>query len=172
MYSALGFIAMLFSLINLMAGSRLGAAEKPCDKLPALVESAIKRHAREIRGAEYCEYRVIAKGDLNSDGAEDIVVAYNIEGACHREPGPPGSCGNDHSAFITAFLKKGSGFRQIHPIEAGGKGEREFVSLTLSGKRIEADTLEYAPSDPQCCPTKKAKASFFLSSKGLVEAGH
>ncbi len=170
MYSALGVVAMLLPLCNLAAAAEPRAAEKPCVKLPGFVERAIKKHAREIKGAEYCEYRSLTKGDLNSDGAEDIVIAYNIEGACYEDRGSAGSCGNDHSTFLTAFLRHGSGFRQIHPIEVGGRGEREIVSLRLAGGRIEADTLDYDPSDPQCCPSKKGRAIFFLSGNRLAEA--
>lgn len=171
MCPVLGISAIWMSLFLLMVDSNLMAAEKSCIQLPASIERALKKHAQEIRGAEYCEFRTIAKGDLNSNGAEDIVIAYNIEGACYGERRSPGSCGNDHTTFLTAFLGQGSGFRQIHSIEVGGRGQRDIVSIRLTGGRIEADTLEYDPSDPQCCPSRKRRATFFLSAEELVEAG-
>ena len=162
-------LASVVALLLLPAGA--APAGKPCIKLPALVERAIKPHAKRIKGAEFCEYRDLARGDVDRDGSEDVVVAYNIEGACSRRPGSPGSCGNDHVTFLTVFLKRGTRFTQVRPIAVGGRGEKSIAALRIADGHVEAETLEYAESDPVCCPSRKGRTTFLLEAKQLKEAG-
>jgi len=151
----------------LIAPELMAASEKPCLNLPAHIERTIKRHAKAIRGAEFCDFRVLARRNLDRDSSEDLVVAYNIEGACYEEPG---SCGNKHTTFLTAFLRRGSGFNRIAPIEVGGRGQRAIAAVRIADGHIEADTLEYGESDTLCCSTKKGRTTFLFSTEGLIEA--
>jgi hypothetical protein len=164
--------AILAAVSGLLISPELMAAsEKPGVRLPAQIEHTIKKHAKTVRGAEFCEFRVLARGDLDRDGSEDIVVAYNIEGACCEEPGLPGSCGNKHITFLTAFLRRGNGFEQIAPIEIGGRGHRAIADVRIADGHIEADTLEYGESDALCCPCKNGRTTFLFSTEELIEAG-
>ena len=146
------------------------ASEQKCRKLPDQVEKSIKKHAREKRGAEYCEYRDITEGDIDGNITVDLIIAYNIEGACYNQTDmPAGSCSNNHTTFLTVFLKHQKGLKQMKPIKVGGRGERSIVALRVRNGHIEGDTLEYNESDALCYPSKQGRASFVLIDGELKE---
>ncbi|OGQ95250.1 MAG: hypothetical protein A2521_03700 [Deltaproteobacteria bacterium RIFOXYD12_FULL_57_12] len=161
--------AFVVALCVLWFSNGIGASEPQCRELPVQAKAAIKKHATEIRGAEYCRYRDVAEGDLDGDGAIDLAIAYNIEGVCHDQPGRPGACENNHTTFLTVFLRRGTGYEQIPFIQVGGKGRRSIASVSIIDRRIEADTLEYGDRDALCCPSKKGRTRFALTVRGLSE---
>lgn len=85
--------------------------------------------------------------------------------------------GNQYFQYLAAFEKEDEGaqgtarYRLIGVIAMGGKAWRSVDprSARVRGDRVEFDALEYAPSDPFCCPTRKARAGYRLDPQSLTE---
>ena len=137
--------------------------------LPIDVAISIERHAETIRGSEYSNCRDIQQVDLDNNGEQDFIVFYDIEGSYYDYTEPPGSSGIVHSSWLTIFYSEGGAYRQIPPLEAGGRGIRSIVAFKVVKNSIEASTLEYGATDPRCCPSKKGKTSFVVSGGQIKE---
>ena len=130
-----------------------------CRLADAHVESAIARKAASLNADEYCQFRHYeAMSDLDGDGKDDLVVLFNAE--------PRG--GNDHLGFMAVFLSSDPVDGEPLTAATGGRGERDAVSITVTGRRIELGTLEYKPSDPMCCPSGTGTLVFELKDHSLV----
>ncbi len=159
-------------MIFLVQESYLNAQEVKCVELPAFVRDAISKEAGNNRGAEYCEYREVAFGDLDNDKQQDIAVVYTIEGACSESDEvdlQPGTCGNKASQFLIAFLHENKIPPVLGPIIIGERGGRAIDSLAIRNSTIEAETLEWTENDPMCCPSKKGRTRFTIDSGRLKE---
>jgi hypothetical protein len=159
-------------MIFLAQESYLTSQEVKCVELPALVRDAISKETENNRGAEYCEYREVAFGDLNNDKQQDIAVVYTIEGACSEADEidlQPGTCGNKASQFLMVFTHENKIPSVLGPIIIGERGGRAIDSLAIKNSTIEAETLEWTESDPMCCPSKKGRARFTIDSGKLKE---
>lgn len=75
-------------------------------ELPVRLERAIAQFVAQVRGAEYPEYRRVARGNLGSgDDASDTAVIFHVEGACDDDKvSPPGSCGNHVDSYLAVYL--------------------------------------------------------------------
>jgi len=139
-----------------------------CEILPEKVEKFIKSFTSEVRGAEYCEFRKIARGDINADGIADLIVAFTVEGACDDDKStPPGACGNHHETYLKVFL--GKELKEVPLLMVGSRGERFIMGLVVKNGVIEAETLTYGKDDPMCCPSIKGKTRFVLTKDVLTE---
>jgi hypothetical protein len=139
-----------------------------CERLPKKAEKFIKAFEKKVRGAEYCRFRDIAHGDINGDGVADLVVIFNVEGACNKDKGhTPGGCGNDHETYLKAFL--GKELREIPMLEIGGRGTRLISSVKALKGAVEVETLSYGEKDAMCCPTIADKAQFIIQSGKFIE---
>jgi len=155
-----------------LLGTPSFAAE--CLPLPNKVEKLIKSYADEIRGVEYCEYRTVARGDIDADGVEDLAVVFNVEGACNNDKetaddkeSTPGACGNHHESFMKVFL--GKSLKEVPMLEVGARGVRTITSIKIVNGAVEAKTLAYGKDDALCCPSVKGKAVFILKNGVLTE---
>ena len=136
-----------------------------CIQLPSQIEKIIREQVVKSRGVEHCESRLNTVGDLNADGQQDIVVLYNIEGAC-TEPEEvdekPGHCGNHSESYLSVFIADQKSYQMVGPLEVGGRGEGYISTLSIKEGRIESETLEYGEADAMCCPSKKGRAAFTI----------
>jgi len=149
------------------ASPRKSTADK-CELLPEKVERFIKSFTAEVRGAEYCRFRNIARGDINADGIEDLIVVFTVEGACNDDKKTPaGACGNHHETYLKVFL--GKELREVPLLMVGSRGERDITGLSVKDGVIEAEILTYGKDDPMCCPSIKGKTSFVLTKYALTE---
>lgn len=163
-------LLIVFTFCFVLGTPYLKANEQECRKIPDQIEKAIKEHMKKIKGAEYCEFRSIVEGDIDGNGTMDLIIEYNIEGACYDVLDvQPGSCGNKHTTFLTVFLKHHNGLTQITPIKVGGRGERSISDLKIVNGHIEANTLEYNETDAMCCPSKEGSTVFSLINGELKE---
>ncbi len=122
------------------------------------VEAAIARKAAELHGDEYCQYRHYeTMSDIDGDGKPDLIVLFNVE--------PRG--GNDHLGFMAVFLSSDREGEKPLIVATGGRGERDAVGITVRGRRILLDTLEYLPKDPMCCPSGKGQMIFEHTGRAL-----
>jgi hypothetical protein len=142
------------------------SAPTGCQKLPDKVESFIKIYSSNI-GEESCEYRKVVRGDINSDGVEDLVVTISITPCARAENRGPLFCGNTTYEHMVGFL--GKEFHVVPAGQVGGKGERYITGLEIVKNIIKAKTEYYAPDDPLCCPSKKGKTEFIVKDGALVE---
>lgn len=139
-----------------------------CTPLPEKAEKFIKSYAKIVRGAESCQYRTIARGDVNSDGTEDLIMVFNIAGACGNDKtSPPGACGNHHETYLKIFL--GKELKEVPVLIVGRRGERLIMGLNVANGIIQADTLRYGKDDPMCCPSIKGQTEFVFKNKTVTE---
>lgn len=115
-----------------------------CQHLPGKVAKSIKAYANQVRGAEYCEYRLVARGDIDLDGMEDIVVIFTVEGACFDDKeNSPGACGNNAFQYMKAYL--GKNLKEVRETPVGNSTVRGFVNaLTIKNGIIYAGTTRYS----------------------------
>ena len=83
-----------------------GPSTAACQDLPIKLERAIAQFVSEVRGAEYPEYRRVARGNLGSGhNARDVAVVFHVEGSCDDDKvSPPGSCGNHVDNYLAVYL--------------------------------------------------------------------
>jgi hypothetical protein len=151
------FFALLFVSSMLSAGSVQQSST--CVTLPKQIEAALLKHTTSMRAAEYCEIRKVARGDVNGDGREDFAIAYSLEGPCNTREGrksSPGTCGNVALQFFAMFIATPSGFRMLGPNPLEPAVER----ATITGSAVILDTLDWTPTDPHCCPSRKGTTTF------------
>jgi len=163
-YSMRAKIALLFTGILACWGS---AFAQQCQPVPDKVNKFISSYTSKVRGAEFCESRHITRGDLDSDGVEDLVVMFTIEGACLEDKQTPaGACGNRYTTYLKAFL--GKDLKEV-PLLAIGGSARAITSMKLTSGKIEVNSLSHTQGDSHCCPSLKGKALFVLKSGILAE---
>jgi len=126
-----------------------------------VVNRFIRSQQSRARGSEYKEGRKIVTGDLDGDGNPDVAVLYTLEGA-HG-----GS--NDYNQYLAVFLNVNGKYAYKGQRRVGGRFERNMDLKSIEGGKILVDTMEYLPSDPSCCPSKKGSAQFALTGGRLIE---
>jgi hypothetical protein len=166
-------VALLCILIPMVHAQQASASPRKspagkCELLPEKAERFIKSFAAEVRGAEYCEFRKIARGDINGDGIADLIVVFTVEGACDGDKKTPaGACGNHHETYMQAFL--GKELKEVPLLMVGSRGERAITGIIVKKGVIEAETLTYGKNDPMCCPSIKGKTRFVLTKDVIRE---
>jgi hypothetical protein len=159
-------LTAMFTVLLIQAQSAAAAPATACFDLPTVMQFAIKAYAFTNHGIEKCESRAIARGDLDSDGQDDLAIAFNIEGACGAPElvdWKPGSCRGMQS-YLIVFLLKGTSHVQVGPTYVGGIGSRLVSSVRVNGRLVELDTQEW-DGDPMCCPSKKGRAAFAVEAQ-------
>jgi len=128
-----------------------------CETLPEKVERFINSYTKIEQGDEDCKYRRIARGDINSDGIEDLIITFSIGGVCGSgntdKNTTPGSCGNHSETYLKIFL--GKELKEVPIKMIGGRGTRSIKGLNVVGGVILAETLEWGKDDSMCCPSIK-----------------
>lgn len=119
------------------------AFAKDCPFISNELSGLIKSHAHEIRGAEYCEYRSV----YSSDRME--LVLYSIEGACSKNEGKGGACGNMHIRYLVG-IENG---KRLPPLEVGKRGGFSASSMEIDKTTLKLKGFKYADNDPMCCPS-------------------
>ena len=157
----------LLTLIFVLSISHACAAAE-CVALPKDAESFIKAFNARARGAEDCEARTVIRGDVDADGVEDLIVAFNIEGACGKDKTvEAGSCGNHDETYLKIFL--GRSTKEIPLLMIASRGERQIAGLSFVAGAIHAETLKYGKNDAMCCPSIKGKTRFVLGRDVIAE---
>ncbi len=153
----------MIALLLLLAAAPPAGGEPPpldCRLANARVEAAIARKASALAGEEYCQFRRYdALDDLDGDGRNDLLVAFNVEPRA----------GNDHRGFLAVFLSSDPPESEPLLVSTGGRGEQDVVGVTVEGRRIRLATRTYLPSDPMCCPSGEGELVFELTGRTLTK---
>ncbi|MGE5444047.1 MAG: hypothetical protein ACM3SR_05505 [Ignavibacteriales bacterium] len=151
------FYILLITLFTI-AASHLDASPPGCKLESNLVESTIAQKVNELDGHEYCQFRHYdTLDDSDRDGTEDFIVLFTIEGA--------GGEGNNHIDFLSVFLS--SHHWKPITVQTGERGVRDPIEINVEDGKIVLKTLEYLPSDPQCCPSGKGKLVYEIRNGKL-----
>jgi len=151
-------LILLIALISISGHLRAPGGQSP--ESEQAVNQFIRAQARKLGGSEYLEARKIVLGDLNSDGSQDLAVQYTIEGMRRS---------NNYILFLAVFLNQNGKYTYSTHREIGGKNNRDLKLKSIENGKILFDTMEYLPSDPSCCPSKKGTAQFVLAGGRLKE---
>jgi hypothetical protein len=139
-----------------------------CEVLPEKVEHFIKQLAAQVRGEEYCRFRQIARGKLTPKSDGDIVIAFNVEGACNDDKtSSPGTCGNHVEGYLKVFF--GSELRDGPLLPLGSVGARTIVGMSIAPGEIVANTLVHGELDSRLIPSAHAQSRFILRGDRIVE---
>lgn len=140
-----------------------------CVSLPVTIQNTLAAAAADARAYEPCEYREIARGDLNGDSLEDYTVVFTLEGACEDSTEKPGTCGNQFEQFLQVFYA-GKGDPQPGPsIKVGAKFSRTVENLKIVDDKVHFDTAGWGPKDPGCCPTIRGTGAVRIQEALLTE---
>jgi hypothetical protein len=124
------------------------------------ISSFIVRQARRESGEEYEDARKVVVGDLNGDGVPEIVVLYTIESQ-------GGS--NNYVQYLAVFARRGGHLVPLTHTSVGGKSRRSVELDSIDNRRVNLQTLSYAPKDASCCPSIKATTLYVLVGHTLRE---
>lgn len=139
-----------------------------CRSLPEKVEHFIKQFAAQVRGEEYCRFRQIARGKLTPKSDGDLVITFNVEGACnHDKTSSPGTCGNHVEGYLKVFF--GSELKDGPLLPLGPIGARTIVGMSIAPGEIVANTLVHGELDPRLIPSAHSQSRFILRGDRLVE---
>ena len=96
-----------------------------------------------------------ARGDLNGDGREEIVVllAANLGGS-------------GTFMHLAVLEQRGGELVNLTTLALGDRVKVE--SLAIDSGRIEAKMLEFGPDDPMCCPSQPGQHRWALQDDQLV----
>jgi len=145
-------------LISMIAFSSFASAE--CPSISPEVERFISKHAADVRGGEYCEFRSVFKSD------QVEIALYTIEGACYKNRNSQkGSCGNHYSRYMVGIVNG----KPIPSIIVGGKGTFQTHDIQVKGGEIEISGHAYGLKDPMCCPSVGSVKRYKVSEGAFVE---
>jgi hypothetical protein len=101
-------------------------------------------------------YMASAVGDLDKDGAKDAaVVLYANTG------------GSGTFIYLFAATNKSKTLYQAGSLLIGDR--TQVKSIAIDGGKITMQTLDFAPTDPKCCPSLNQTRTFSLQAGVLVE---
>lgn len=125
-----------------------------------LINSFISKQAEREEGEEYEDARKVLEGDLNSDGTSDFAVLYTIEGQ-------KGS--NNYIQYLAVFIRVKGQLLPVTYTSVGGKSRRGVELESINNNTILLKTINYAPNDPACCPSKESTTRYVLANWKLKE---
>ncbi len=134
--------ALAFDAANL--GTRLAATSDA-----EVINFAISARAAQDGGSEYADARKSVEGDLDGDGAADVVVLYSLEGA---------GGGNNSVGYLAAFLRTGGQINLVDTATLSGSAQ----SITLKDSTARLRLLSLGPDDSACCPSIEEDAMYVL----------
>jgi hypothetical protein len=150
-------LCLAITIVLLWASTDVRAMQ---DQDTVAIDAFIVRQARLEQGEEYKGARKIAAGDLNHDGVIGMGVLYTIEGQLG---------GNNYVQYLAVFVRGKSEFTAVANVAVGGKSYRSVELTSVSDNKIHFDTLDYAPNDARCCPSKKGATDYELADGFLRE---
>ena len=138
------------------ADSRQSAANTALD---SEINEFVSQQASRSNAVENPNARQLFFGDLNSDGRDDAIALYTLEG-----PSP-----NDYARYMAVFVASDDGYTFVDQKQVSGKSDRAIAFDTIDNGTIELQTLEYAPSDGYWSRSHEGRLAFKLVGKRLVE---
>lgn len=141
--------------------SKKRSGREPSINENAIIDRHISREAKRSNCGAPTEYRTTVRGDVNGDGTADTVVLYTLE-----------ECDGaiNWAQSLAVFLRKGRSIQFAAVANgAGAKGIRAVHLISISGGRINLDTMGYRSDDPACCPSLKGKTKYIFSNGKLRE---
>ena len=130
-----------------------------CVALSARIEKLIITHSDKIQGSEYCRFRDVA----NNDTLE--VVVFTLEGQCFDKKMPKGSCGNNHSRYMTGI----SNGNPLAPILVGSKVDFSASTVDIVQREIIVSGAFHQDGDGLCCPSKKGSRKYIIDGNSFKE---
>lgn len=126
----------------------------------SIIDRFISRQAKSDGCEAPTEYRTTLRGDVNGDGTADMVILYTLEG-----------CGGgiNWAQHLAVFLGKGNNIQHAARATVGWKSNRSVTLMSISGGRINLDTMGYRANDPACCPSREGKTKYAFSNGKLRE---
>jgi hypothetical protein len=125
------------------------------------VERPIAEKARQLQGAEYCQFRRYNSiNDIDGDGKDDFVVIYTVEGV-HRSM-------NHFLQFMLVLLSSKRGSKPLE-IQVGERGKRSIgeIGLVERNKIILGNDV-WISGDALCCPSGKGKSVYEIQNGRIV----
>jgi hypothetical protein len=154
-------------MYSLLLFAALMSPQQGCVAIPAPLAAAIRQEVGKSRGSTDCRQWIVARGDLDGDGREDVAVVYTIEGSCEGDlpSAPAGSCGNHYEQFLRVWLGNG---QLIGAVQVGAKLGDSVAGVTFEGRgKLVLQVLRLAKNDPLCCPSQAAQVQLFLRDDKL-----
>ena len=155
------FICTILSVSFLGPQLVFSQAVPNCKLKDERVERPIAEKARQLQGAEYCQFRRYNSiNDIDGDGKDDFVVIYTVEGV-HRSM-------NHFLQFMLVFLSSKRGSKPLE-IQVGERGKRSIgeIGLVERNKIILGNDV-WISGDALCCPSGKGKSVYEIQNGRIV----
>ncbi len=129
------------------------------EELTTIIENEFSKSLSKIEGQERdCWIVNIVSGDLNGDGSSDVVAHYSC--------GIKGSMGNASTGSGEAiFINKDNQYK----IVGWEEKFRNFIPNKIYTGILYGEEVEYAPTDPNCCPSLKREIQLKLVGSNLIK---
>ncbi len=149
---------MISSLVLLILAATPAHADLSSEEAKAvktLIDSQSKEDSnRHGRAKEFVGGRRVARGDLDGDGNDELVVLFTLEQ------------GNVWTQFLGVL---GPGSKPVARKRVGRKGDRSVELTAVTKGRIELATRRYGRADALCCPSIEGHSWFVLRGTALEE---
>lgn len=97
----------------------------------------------------------MARGDLNSDGQQDVVVILESD-----------SGGTGTFMDVAAVLNSQKGPNAVATIDLGDR--TEIRSVSIDGGSVFVELIGHGPEDPVCCPTQLQRREYHFDGSRLL----
>jgi len=104
---------------------------------------------------------LVASGDLDGDGVDDLALA--VCGECAKME----QCGNGHGCGVDVYVTRPGPTCTLVP--SGSKGGFSPEKMGIKKGKLWLQSLDYGPDDPRCCPTKRTLHTYRIEAGKLVE---
>ena len=133
---------LLAASAGLIIATPAWAQDDPVARLDAPQRAAVQKLLdRESRPGEgSAQANQVELADVDGDGRPEMILLWTFLGPTYWR------------SQVTVFQPQGAAWRERASTPAWGMVER----MTVQGREIRIATLMLGPSDPRCCPTRKA----------------
>lgn len=144
-----------------MQKQRQTAAKVIEQKMNAVIEE--NKDGDRLAG-EYRDARRYHFIDADSDGMEDVVVFFTIEGF---------GGGNNYNFYMAIFKGSSTGYEYVDSKMVGAKlgAHLDFDYLKVKGNELTVKIKLHGPDDGACCPSITSYARYGLRKGKIVEIG-
>ena len=132
------------------------------DRDTAVIDRFIASQESKENGYESKGSRTVITGDLNHDGIPDTAVLYTLEGQNQT---------NNYVQYLAVFVRAKGRLVHVAQTPVGGKYYRSIGLTSIGDHVMFFKTLDYAASDPRCCPSIEGTTKYVLSDGVLRETG-
>jgi hypothetical protein len=156
------FICTILSISFLGSHLVFAQAVPNCKLKDEGVERLIAEKARQLQGAEYCQFRRYHSiDDIDGDKKDDFVVIFVVEGVRRNA--------NHFLQFMLVYLTSSPKNKPLE-IQVGERGERSADNIIrIEKNKIITKDQVWQAGDALCCPSGSGQSIYEIKNGQLIK---